>query len=173
MRPKSLTSARWMWGSSTRSLALPHVAGSPDLGVLRPAPTAARPPHPFPGPPVIGGASLPTTRRQWGRDGSPGFPGRPSARSTPNTPEGSSAPAPGPRTLSMAFAVIEPARHPLDPTQRQGPLNDAYSGFTRVADRAVDPAPLRTQPLSHARGLHYQGPRHLPGPVTVAMGISP
>jgi hypothetical protein len=42
--------------------------------------------------------------------------------------------------------------------------NDAYSGFTRVADRAVDPAPLRTRPLSHARGLHYRGPRRLPGP---------
>ena len=42
--------------------------------------------------------------------------------------------------------------------------NDAYSGFTRVADRAVDPAPLRTQPLDHARGHHYQGPRRLPGP---------
>jgi hypothetical protein len=42
--------------------------------------------------------------------------------------------------------------------------NDAYSGFTRVADRAVDPAPLRTRPLDHARGHHYQGPRRLPGP---------
>ena len=42
--------------------------------------------------------------------------------------------------------------------------NDAYSGFTRVADRAVDPAPLRTRPLDHARGLHYRGPRRLPGP---------
>jgi hypothetical protein len=31
--------------------------------------------------------------------------------------------------------------------------NDAYSGFTRVADRAVDPAPLRTRPLDHARRL--------------------
>jgi hypothetical protein len=29
--------------------ALPHVAGFPDLGVLRPAPTAARPPRPLPG----------------------------------------------------------------------------------------------------------------------------
>ena len=29
--------------------ALPHVAGFPDLRVLRPAPTAARPPKPFPG----------------------------------------------------------------------------------------------------------------------------
>jgi hypothetical protein len=43
-------------------------------------------------------------------------------------------------------------------------IDDAYSGFTHVADRAVDPAPLRTRPLDHARGHHYQGPRRLPGP---------
>jgi hypothetical protein len=36
--------------------ALPHVAGFPDLGVLRPARTAARPPKPLPGLPVIGRA---------------------------------------------------------------------------------------------------------------------
>jgi len=63
----------------------------------------------------------------------------------------------------MAFADITPARHPLCPPEG-GWTNDAYSGFTRVADRAVAPAPLRTQPLDHARGLHYQGPRRLPGP---------
>jgi hypothetical protein len=45
-----------------------------------------------------------------------------------------------------------------------GPLDDACSGFTRVADRAVASAPLRTRPLDHARGHHYQGPRHLPEP---------
>jgi hypothetical protein len=121
-----------------------------------------RPPH-FPGSPVIGGASLPAPHRRRGRDGSPGFPGRPSARSTPNTPESSSAPAPGPRALSMAFAVHEPARHPLIPPTAES-HDDAYSGFTHVADRTVAPAPLRTRPLDHARGHRYQGPRHLPGP---------
>jgi hypothetical protein len=45
-----------------------------------------------------------------------------------------------------------------------GPLNDACSGFTHVADRTIDPAPLRTRPLDHARGHHYRGPRRLPGP---------
>jgi hypothetical protein len=60
--------------------------------------------------------------------------------------------------------VIEPARHPLFPRSKAGPLDDACSGFTRVADRAVDPAPLRTRPLDHARGLHYRGSKHLPGP---------
>jgi hypothetical protein len=64
----------------------------------------------------------------------------------------------------MAFAVIEPARLPLDTPERTDPLDDAYSGFTHVADRAVAHALLRTQPLDHARGHHYQGPRRLPGP---------
>jgi hypothetical protein len=45
-----------------------------------------------------------------------------------------------------------------------GSLTTLRQGFTHVADRAVDPAPLRTRPLDHARGLHYQGSRHLPGP---------
>jgi hypothetical protein len=39
----------------------------------------------------------------------------------------------------MAFAVIEPARHPLFPRPKTGPLDDAYSGFTHVADRAIAP----------------------------------
>ena len=93
----------------------------------------------------------------------------------PYTPEGSSAPAPGTRTHSMAFAVIEPARLPL-PRPKTGPLDDAYSGFTRVADRAVDPTPLRTRPLDHARGHHYRGPRRLPGPDShrqAALNLSP
>jgi len=64
----------------------------------------------------------------------------------------------------MAFAVIEPARHPLFPRPKTGPLDDAYSGFTHVADRAVAHALLRTQPLDHARRHHYRGPRRLPGP---------
>ena len=122
-----------------------------------------RPPH-FPGSPVIGGASLPADPAGWrGRDGSPEFPGRPSARSTPNTPEGSSAPAPG----QERFPWPSPNTHRLGTLflrPKTAVSNDAYSGFTRVADRAVDPAPLRTQPLDHARGLHYQGPRRLPGP---------
>ena len=33
-----------------------------------------------------------------------------------------------------------------------------------VADRTIAHAPLRTRPLDHARGHHYQGPRRLPGP---------
>ena len=124
----------------------------------------ARPPTPLPG--FAGyrrgiASRQPADRR--GRDGSPGFPGRPSARSTPNTPEGSSAPAPGPRALSVAFAVEEPARHPLSRLAAEL-SNDACSGFTCVADRAIAPAPLRTRPLGHARGLHYRGPRRLPGP---------
>ena len=50
------------------------------------------------------------------------------------------------------------------PTHRAGPLDDACSGFTHVADRTVASAPLRTRPLDHARGHHYRGPRRLPEP---------
>ncbi len=121
-----------------------------------------RPNH-FPGSPVIGGHRFPSPRRRRGQDGSPEFPGRPSARSTPNTPEGPSAPASGSQTPSLAFAVTQPARHPLYPP-KDGTFDDAYSGFTRVADRTVASALLRTRPLDHARGHHYQGPRRLPGP---------
>jgi hypothetical protein len=45
-----------------------------------------------------------------------------------------------------------------------GPLDDACSGFTRVADRAVASASLRTRPLDHARGHRYRGPGRLPEP---------
>ena len=64
----------------------------------------------------------------------------------------------------MAFAVSPTARLPLGPPQRTGLHDDAYSGFTHVADRAIASAPLRTRPLDHARGHRYQGPRRLPGP---------
>ena len=144
--------------------ALPHVAGFPDLGVLRPAPTAARPPTPLPG---FAGYRRGIASRHPAGDGAE--TALPSSQDDhphvqrPYTPEGSSAPAPGPRALSVAFAVRGRARLPLSPPAG-GPLDDACSGFTHVADRAVDPAPLRTRPLDHARGLHYQGPRHLPGP---------
>jgi hypothetical protein len=132
--------------------------------VLRPAPTAARQLHHFPGSPVIGKHRFPPPRRRRGRDGSPQFPGRLSVRSTPNTPEGPSAPASGSQAPSMAFAVRQPARHPLPRPKRSGSLDDAYSGFTHVADRTAAPAPLRTRPLDHAREHRYQGPGHLPGP---------
>ena len=52
---------------------------------------------------------------------------------------------------------------PSLPAHRRS-LDDAYSGFTHVADRTVAHAPLRTRPLDHARGHHYRGPRRLPGP---------
>ena len=81
----------------------------------------------------------------------------------PNTPEGPSASAPGSQTPSMAFTAHKPARHPLFRPEGRG-CDDACSGFTHVTDRTVAPAPLRTQPLDHARGHSYQGPRHLPGP---------
>ena len=107
--------------------------------------------HPshFPGSPVIGQASLPAARRRRGRDGSPGFPRRPSARSTPNTPEGSSAPAPGTRALSMAFAVLEPARHPLFPARRRARLTTlTQASLTLQTARSLRPA---SHPTSRSR----------------------
>jgi hypothetical protein len=65
----------------------------------------------------------------------------------------------------MAFAVHSPRLGTLLTPSRGGDItDDAYSGFTHVADRAIAHARLRTQPLDHARGLRYQGPRRLPGP---------
>ena len=111
--------------------------------LLRPAPTAARPLHPFPGSPVIGEHRFPPPRRRRGRDGSPQFPGRPSARSTPNTPEGSSAPASGSQTPSMAFAVTRPARHPL--SRPHGRV--AYRRLLRLHSRCRPHG--RSRPASH------------------------
>ena len=102
--------------------------------------------------------------RRRGRGGSPQFPGGPSARSTPTTPEGSSAPAPGSRTPSVAFAVCESARHPLDPPLGGLWLTTLARASLLAADRTVASAPLRTRPLDRARGHRYRGPGRLPGP---------
>jgi hypothetical protein len=130
----------------------------------------------FPGSPVIGRASLPADpadRR--GRDGSPEFPGRPFVRSTPKYAGGFQRPLleqerfPWPSPCADRLGTLN------DPPEG-GPPNDACSGFTHVADRTIDPAPLRTRPLDHARGLHYRGPRRLPGPDShrqAALNLSP
>jgi hypothetical protein len=120
--------------------------------------------HHFPGSPVIGEHRFPPPRRRRGRDGSPQFPGRLSVRSTPNTPEGPSAPAPGSQTLSMAFAVREPARHPLPRPNRTSRLTTLTQASLTLQTARSPPAPLRTRPLDHARGHRYQGPGRLPGP---------
>ncbi len=80
----------------------------------------------------------------------------------PITPAGPSAPAPGSGVRSVAFALFLRARLLLG--RPKAVNNDDAAGFTFVADRPVDPAPLRTRPLDHARGLHYRGPWRLPGP---------
>jgi len=41
---------------------------------------------------------------------------------------------------------------------------DDAAGFTSCCGLVSCPAPLRTRPLDHARGLHYRGPWRLPGP---------
>jgi hypothetical protein len=119
--------------------------------------------RPFPGSPVIGRHRFPPPRRRRGRDGSPQFPGRPSTRSTPNYAGGSL----GARSrIQGAFHGLRRCATGSAPSlpAKGGPLDDACSGFTHVADRAVASTPLRTRPLDHARGHRYQGPRRLPGP---------
>src|SRR5215216_1844498 len=122
--------------------------------------------HPghFPGSPVIGRASLPATPQTGGaetalpssQDDHPHVQ-RPIRRRVHQRPlldqERLPWPSPSPDRLGSLYS-----------RPQAGPLDDACSGFTHVADRAVAPAPLRTRPLDHARGLHYRGPRHLPGP---------
>jgi hypothetical protein len=139
-----------------RALPSPAVVLSATAqAVLRPAPTASRPPNRFPGSPVIGEHRFPPPRRQRGRGGSPQFPGRPSARSTPNTPEGSSASASGSQTLSMAFAVREPARHPLS-RPRTGPLTTLLRLHSRCRPHG------RIRPASHPASRPRTG-ASLPG----------
>jgi hypothetical protein len=122
-----------------------------------------RPPH-FPGSPVIEGASLPATPQTGGAETA--LPGsqddhphvqRPIRRRVPQRPllDQERLPWPSPWTNRLGTPSPRLAAELSD---------DACSGFTCVADRAVDPAPLRTRPLGHARGLHYRGPKRLPGP---------
>jgi len=131
--------------------------------LLRPAPTAARPPRRFPGSPVIDRASLPATPQATG-------PRRlsPVPRTTIHTFHAQYAGG-----FLSARSRIPGAFHGLrrcatgsapSLPAKGGPLDDACSGFTHVADRAVASTPLRTRPLDHARGHRYQGPRRLPGP---------
>jgi hypothetical protein len=122
-----------------------------------------RPPH-FPGSPVIGGASLPATPQAGGAETA--LPGsqddhphvqRPIRRRVPQRPllDQERFPWPSPWTNRLGSLFPRLAAELSD---------DACSGFTCVADRAVAPAPLRTRPLDHARGHRYRGPRRLPGP---------
>jgi hypothetical protein len=130
--------------------------------LLRPAPTAYRPPTHFPGSPVIGRHRFPPPRRRRAEEALPSSQDdhprvqRPIRR----------------RVLQRSWipgAFHGPCRRlngsaPSWPTQTAGSLDDACSGFTHVADRTVASAPLRTRPLDHARGHNYRGPRRLPRP---------
>jgi len=124
-------------------------------------------PHrrPPPGSPVIGRASLPATPQATGPRRLSRVP-RTTIRTFNAQYAGGSLSARswnknafhGLRRLDTGSAPSWP--HP----EGGGIYDDAYSGFTHVADRTVAHAPLRTRPLDHARGHRYQGPRHLPGP---------
>jgi len=109
--------------------------------LLRPPPTPSRPPTTSRVTPVID--ALASRRpQQRGRGGSPQFPGQPSDRSTPLTPEGPSTPAPDSQVSSMAFAVAEPARHPLDRLRRRWHLTTlAQASHTLRTGQSLRPAP--------------------------------
>ena len=97
-----------------------------------------RPLH-FPGSPVIGQASLPTAPQAAGAETA--LPGshdnhshvqRPIRRRVPQRPllEQERLPWPSPSIHRLGTLYSPP---------KQGPLDDAYSGFTHVADRAIAP----------------------------------
>ena len=116
--------------------ALPHVAGFPDLRTTTTRSDCRSTTQPFPG---FAGYRrrhrFPPPRRRRGRDGSPEFPGRPSARSTPNTPEGSSAPAPGTKS---AFHGLRRA------SNRLGTLSSPPERRVRLTTLAQASLTLRT-----------------------------
>ena len=147
-----------------RALRSWRVVLSRRSALLRPAPTAARPPTPLPG--FAGYRPGIASRRPAGDGAETALPSsqddhphvqRPIRRRVPQRPllDQERFPWPSPWTNRLGS---------LFPRLAADPSDDACSGFTCVADRAVDPAPLRTRPLGHARGLHYRGPRRLPGP---------
>src|SRR5450755_4394370 len=138
--------------------ALPHVAGFPDLGVLRPAPTAARPPTPLPG--FAGYRRGIASRHPAGDGAETALPSsqndhphvqRPIRRRVPQRL------APGTRTLSMAFAVSIPARHPLGPTPRAG---ESMTTLTQLHSRCRPHG--RSRPAPHPASRPRTG-ASLPG----------
>ena len=116
----------------------------------------------FPGSPVLGRHASRRPQRR-GRGGPPQFPGQPSDRSTPPTPEGPSTPAPETQVSSMAFAVAESARLPLNHPKVVA-FDDACAGLRTCCGPASRSTLLRTRHLGHARGHHYRGLGRLPGP---------
>jgi hypothetical protein len=131
--------------------------------LLRPAPTASRPPDAFPGITGYRQASLPAARSGGAEEALPSSQDDRPYVQRPIRRRVLQRPLPDPRRLPWP----SPSRDRLGTLlahPKAGPLDDACSGFTHVADRTVASAPLRTRPLDHARGHHYQGPRHLPGP---------
>jgi hypothetical protein len=159
--PAQHISLRNMDGDMSRA-TYPHVAGFPDLRVIRPAPTAARPPKPFPGfagyrpgiaslaPQAIGvETALP------GSHDDRSHVQRPIRRRVPQRPllDQERLPWPSPCLHRLGTLSSPP---------EGGLFDDAYSGFTHVADRAI--APPRFAPdLSITHG----------GTATRDPGISP
>jgi hypothetical protein len=121
-------------------------------------------PHHFPGAPVIGEASLPATPQATGPRRLSRVPTMTIRTFNAHYAGGFLGARSWNQNAFHGLRRHETGSAPSWPTPKAGPLDDPCSGFTRVADRTVAPAPLRTQPLDHARGLRYQGPRRLPGP---------
>jgi hypothetical protein len=113
--------------------------------------------------------AAPSTARHRGQRGLPQFTCPPSDHPDPPTPEGSSTPAPGTRTSSVAFAVISAARHPLVPPCGGLASRGCRIRFMLRAGRLLPPQGLSTPRFDAGRfpptpAACYQAPWRLPGP---------
>jgi hypothetical protein len=95
--------------------------------------------HPLPGIPVIGhAASDDTLRRSPGQGGPLQFPPPPLIRSEPHTPGSPSRLHSRIYTASVAFALMEGARHSLIPTRRRAILTTPQASL-HATDRIIAP----------------------------------
>ena len=132
-----------------------------------------RPPgtHPLPGIPVIRhAASDDTLRRSPGRGGPLQFPPPPLIRSAPHTPGSPSRLHSRIYTASVAFALMEGARHSLIPTQRQAILTTPQASL-HATDRIIAPPLTGLLTLGFNAGRFpptlpacYRASWQLPGP---------
>jgi hypothetical protein len=140
-----------------RALRSRRVVLSRRSSLLRPAPTASRPPGHFPGSPVIGGHRFPPPAAAGPRRLSP----VPRTTFRPFNAHYAGGSIGARSRFQGAFRGLRRSRIGSAPSLS---LDDACSGFARAADQTVASASHRTQPLGRARGPRYRGPGRLPGP---------
>jgi hypothetical protein len=145
--------------------------------LLRPPPTAARPPDHFPGSPVIGGHRFPPPRRRRGRDGSPQFQDdhphvrRPIRRRIPRRPLLDPRRLPWPSPCMNRLGTLSPAPRrdrmttltrasltlptPRSPSPRFAPGLSTTHGAVTTGDPAVSPHRTHTgRPLRTCRSIN-------------------